>query len=61
MRDFEVLFNPHNKVVFVRPLDGLVEKVWGEKFVYICSWEVCCKQLVLTVSACSKAGSNAAY
>ena len=45
MRDFEVLFNPCNEMILECSLDCLVEEVWGEKFVYIRSWEVGCEWL----------------
>jgi hypothetical protein len=45
VNDFEVHFNPRNKVVFKCSLDGLVEEVRSEKFVYIGSWEVGRKRL----------------
>ena len=31
----EVLFNPCDEVIFKRPFDDLVQKVWGEEFVDI--------------------------
>ena len=37
-------------MILERALDCLVEEVWGEKFVYIRSWEVGREWLTLTVS-----------
>ena len=39
MYKLEVFLNPCNKVVLVRPLDGLVEEVWREEFINICARE----------------------
>ena len=50
MRKLEVLFNPCNEMILECSLDCLVEEVWGEKFVYICSWKVGRERLTLTVS-----------
>ena len=49
MHDPEVILHPRNKVVFECPLDGLMEKIEGEKFVYIRTREVHCEGLILTV------------
>ena len=43
------------------PLDGLVEKVWSEKFIYIRLWEVGCERLTLIVSARLEAGGSRTY
>ena len=45
MRDFEVFFNPRYEMILVCSLNCLVEEVWGEEFVNICSWEVSRKWL----------------
>jgi hypothetical protein len=58
VRDFEIIFNPYHKMIFERPFDDLVEKVRGEKFVYICTWEVGCERLMSTVRAQSKTHNN---
>jgi hypothetical protein len=50
VRNLEVLFNPRNEVILVCSLDCLVEKVRGEKFIYICSRKVGCEWLWSTVS-----------
>ena len=49
MRDFEVFFNPRYEMILACSLNGLVEEVWGEEFVNICSWEVSRKRLGQTV------------
>ena len=41
-------------MVFECPLDGLVEEVGGEEFVYICTWEPSSEWLVLMVNTYSK-------
>lgn len=48
--NFEIIFDPGNKMILERSLDCLVEKIWGEEFVDICSWEVGREWLVSMVS-----------
>ena len=50
MCNLEVLFDPCDEMVLECSLDGLVEEVWGEKFVNIRSREVGCVRLVSMVS-----------
>ena len=56
--DLEVSLHPRNKVVFKCPLNSLMEKIEGEKLVYIRMWEVGCEGLALTVRTRLKASSN---
>lgn len=50
MHNFEVFFDPCNKMVLECSLDGLVEEVRGKEFINIRSQEVGCVWLASTVS-----------
>lgn len=58
MRDLQVFFNPCDEVILERSLDGLMKEVGGEKFIYICSGEVCRKRLGSRVSTRSGEGDG---
>lgn len=41
MCDFDVVFDPGNKMIFERPFDDLVKYVRRQKLVDVGAWEVC--------------------
>jgi hypothetical protein len=40
MSNNKVCFHPSYKVIFKCPFDDLMEKIWGDEFMYIGSWKV---------------------
>jgi len=45
MYDFQVIFDPLDKMVLECSLDYLMEEVRGEEFMNICAWEAHCEWL----------------
>jgi len=45
MRDGKIGLDPGHEMVFESSLDELMEDVWGNQLVDVCSWKIVCKWL----------------